>query len=66
MAGEYVLEIAGDYNGRRANPILDEIMTALTEPNIMILGVCGSRRNASKRDVVEQITSRVCRDGMLM
>ncbi|TKY49929.1 disease resistance protein [Spatholobus suberectus] len=44
--------------------ILDEIMTALRQPDIMILGVYGSTSNARKDEVVKRITRRVERDGV--
>ena len=43
--------------------ILKEIMTALTQPNIGLLGLYGSS-NANKENVVEKVTRRVERDGL--
>ncbi|TKY49933.1 Disease resistance protein RFL1 [Spatholobus suberectus] len=61
-------QMAQECNGRLVcesmSTILDEIMTALTQPNIMILGLYGSTSNERKHVLVEQITRRVERDGV--
>uniref|UniRef100_K7L654 NB-ARC domain-containing protein n=2 Tax=Glycine max TaxID=3847 RepID=K7L654_SOYBN len=65
------LSECGDFSSRHGSLmppestsiILKEIMTALTQPNIGLLGLYGSS-NANKENVVEKVTRRVERDGL--
>ncbi|KAH1050807.1 hypothetical protein AAZX31_08G116700 [Glycine max] len=66
-----LIRAGGDFSSRHGSLmppestsiILKEIMTALTQPNIGLLGLYGSS-NANKENVVEKVTRRVERDGL--